>query len=135
MRKSILFLCTHNSCRSQMCEALLREKGGDDFEVFSAGTDATNVNPYAIMVIEEIGIDTSSLYSKNTDELIDGRFDLVVTVCDNAKENCPFFPGAKEYIHKGFRDPPDLVEEGMDPMDAFRMIRDEISDWIDSYFF
>ena len=130
MIKTVLFLCTHNSCRSQMAEALLRDAAGSEYEVFSAGTHATEVNPLVPIVLEENGVDTSGLYSKSVDKFIDRDIDMVVTVCDHAKEACPFFPGAKEYVHQGFPDPPDLISEGMEEMDAFRNVRDMISKWI-----
>jgi arsenate reductase len=117
-----------------MAEAILRDKYGDTFIVNSAGTEATEVNPFAIKVLQEKGIDTSGLRSKSVEEFLDEEIDLVVTVCDHAKEACPFFPGAKEYLHKGFKDPPELIEEGMEPMKAFGKIRDEISDWIEATF-
>lgn len=133
-RTKVLFLCTHNSCRSQMAEALIRHKYGDRYISYSAGIQATRVEINAIKVLEELGIDTSGLRSKYVDEFIDMDMDLVVTVCDHAKEACPFFPRAREFIHKGFRDPPDLIEQGMEPIRAFRTIRDEISAWLDTKF-
>lgn len=135
MKKKVLFLCTHNSCRSQMAEALLRRYFGDEYKAFSAGTEATDVNPYAIKVLEEIGVDTSRLYSKSIDEFLGKDIYKVVTVCDNAREACPYFPGAENYVHKGFRDPPVLVdEEGLDALEAFRTIRDEIRSWLKDEF-
>ncbi len=115
-----------------MAEALLRYEFGDRYEALSAGIEATEVDPLALKVLDEINVDTSGLRSRSTDEFKD--VDLVVTVCDRAKETCPFFPGAREYIHQGFRDPPDLVNEGTEPMEAFRMIRDEIRVWIKERF-
>ena len=135
MKKKVLFICTHNSCRSQIAEALLRHKFGDEYEAFSAGTIATQVDPYSKKVLEEIGIDTSGMYSKSSERFMGIYFFKVVTVCDIAREACPFFPGAENYVHKGFRNPPILVrEEGMEPMEAFRKIRDEIGDWIENDF-
>ncbi|MHA2075050.1 MAG: arsenate reductase ArsC, partial [Candidatus Hodarchaeales archaeon] len=92
--QKIIFICTHNSARSQMAEAILKENFGDRFEVVSAGTKPTRVNPFAIEVLREINIDISKAQSKHINEFIGQEFDLVVTVCDSAKENCPFFPGA-----------------------------------------
>lgn len=118
-----------------MAEAILRQRFGDVYEVHSAGTEATEVNSYALKVLEEIGIDTSILRSKSIDEYVGDEFNEVVTVCDNAKENCPFFPGARNYLHKGFRDPPVMAEEdGIKSLDAFRIIRDEIRSWIEVEF-
>jgi arsenate reductase len=117
-----------------MAEALLRHIRGDRYEVFSAGTDPTGVDPTAEMVLREIGVDTSPLRSKSVDEFLDRDIDLVITVCDHAKEACPFFTSGKERIHMGFRDPPDLVKNGMTRMGAFRLIRDEIDDFIREYF-
>ncbi|MFW3145990.1 MAG: arsenate reductase ArsC [Thermoplasmatota archaeon] len=132
--KKVLFLCTHNSCRSQMAEALLRHLHGDRYEVHSAGTEATRVNPFAIDVLREMGVDTGELRSKDLSEYRGQTFDEVVTVCDNAKEACPFFPGAKFQTHKGFTDPPDLVSQGVEQMEAFRRIRDEIKEWLEDRF-
>jgi len=134
MKRRILFLCTHNSCRSQMAEALLRDRYGDIYEVYSAGTEATEVNPYAIAALEEKGIDTSPLSSKSAEEFLDLDMDEVVTVCDNAKEACPFFPGAKKYTHHGFVDPPALIDRGVEPMEAFRQVRDRIDEWLVRHF-
>ncbi len=134
MKTRVLFLCTRNSCRSQMAEALLRERFGDIYDVCSAGTEATEVNPYALAALEEKGIDTSILSSKSVEEFIDLEIDEVVTVCDHAKEACPFFPGAKRYTHQGFADPPDLIDGGIEPMEAFRLVRDRIDEWLVRHF-
>lgn len=125
----ILFVCTHNSARSQMAEGLLRVLYGDRFEVFSAGTHPTRVHPFAIEAMEEIGIDISGHSSKGLEELKDIEFDLAVTVCDQAKAACPVVPGAKKILHKGFEDPADKNDPG-----AFRKTRDDIKDWIQKNF-
>jgi arsenate reductase (thioredoxin) len=130
MKKKVLFLCTHNSCRSQMAEAILRHNLGDQYEAFSAGTEKTKVPDPVIKVLSEIGIDTSNLYSKTTDIFQDTEFDYVVTVCDNAKEACPFFPGAKNIIHRNFIDPSGNDVSGKKKIESFRKTRDEISEWI-----
>ncbi|MFO8051836.1 MAG: arsenate reductase ArsC [Thermoplasmatota archaeon] len=130
--KTVLFLCTHNSARSQMAEGLMKKKYGDRIEVASAGTQPSKVHPLAIECMKEIGIDISSQRSKSVEEFIDEKIDLVVTVCDNAKENCPLFPGAKEYIHKGFQDPSAFVGPEVDQLGLFRKIRDDIADWMDT---
>jgi len=134
MKKKILFLCTHNSCRSQMAEAILRHHFNDRFEIFSAGTEATLVNESAIYVLQMKRISTGGLRSKSVDEFLNIEIDEVVTVCNNAKENCPFLPGAQKYTHKSFPDPPDLVPDGMDPEDGFSKVRDMIEEWILEHF-
>src|SRR5438128_7471324 len=101
----VLFLCTHNSARSQMAEALLRRFGGDRFEVFSAGTEATQVRPLAIRAMQELGVDISDHQSKTLDRFLDQPFDMVITVCDQASEACPVFFGARERLHWSFLDP------------------------------
>lgn len=120
----VLILCTHNSARSQMAEALLRSYGNGRFEVHSAGTEATRVNPYAIDVMHEIGIDISGARSKHLNEFIDQEFDYVITVCDAAAEACPMFPGNARRIHWSFPDP--SAAEGGDEQrrQAFREVRD-----------
>src|SRR3981081_2607599 len=105
MKKRVLILCTGNSARSQMAEGLLRHDAGDRFEVQSAGTKPGQVRPEAIAVMKELGIDISHHRSKHVDELKNQRFDYVLTVCDNAKESCPIFPGHSTRIHKSFEDP------------------------------
>ncbi len=134
MKKRIIFICTHNSARSQMAEALLRALYGDKYEVFSAGTDPRNLNPFAIAVMEEIGIDISKHRSKNVKEFLGEEFDLVVTVCDQAKESCPFLPGGKKYIHKGFEDPSNFKGDDKEVLSAFRKVRDKIKNWIEEAF-
>jgi len=124
----VLFLCTHNSARSQMAEGLLRAQKGESYEVFSAGVSPTQVDPDAVEAMAELGIDIAGQRSKGMDEIKDIRFDIIVTVCDSAKEACPFFPGAKEQIHRSFDDP--AAYEGEARLAAFRRVRDEIADWI-----
>ena len=101
----VLFLCTHNSARSQMAEGILRHRMGDRAEVFSAGTEATRVNPLAVRAMADIGIDISRQRSKHLDEFREQKFDYVITVCDRARESCPIFPGNPEQIHWSFPDP------------------------------
>jgi arsenate reductase len=126
--KSILFLCTGNSCRSQMAEGFCRKYWGKDFRVFSAGTKKHGMNERAMKVMHESGVDISSQYSKTTDELPDMNFDYVVTVCDSAKEHCPYFPGSN-LVHLGFQDPPaetrDMTHEE-EVLNVYRRVRDEI---------
>ena len=131
-KKKVLFLCTHNSARSQMAEGLLRALKGDEYEAYSAGVSPTMVDPDAIKAMAEIGIDISGQRSKGMDEVKGIKFDTVVTVCDSAKEACPFFPGAKEQIHRSFDDPAGY--EGEARLPAFRRVRDEIGAWIEGTF-
>lgn len=130
MRKKVIFLCTHNSARSQMAEALVNYYWKDQYQAYSAGTEPGKVNPYAVKAMEEIGIDISAARSKNASEFIGKPFDLVITVCDNAKQNCPFFPGAKEYIHKSFEDPSEAKGNEKRIFMIFRKTRDEIHIWL-----
>lgn len=133
-KKQILFICTHNSARSQMAEGMLNHFFGDRFEALSAGIEKTRVRPEAIRVLDEIGIDISHHSSKTATDFAGRTFDLVVTVCDSAKESCPFFPGAKEYIHKNFPDPSGAEGSEDERLKAFRLVRDEIREWIEKKF-
>lgn len=134
-RKStrILFLCTGNSCRSQMAEAFAGKLLGDGIEAASAGVESHGLNPRAVAVMAEIGIDISSARSKTVDELENTEFDYVVTICDNARETCPFFPAGTALVHRGFDDPPALEsskEAAEDVLAPYRRVRDEIRDYI-----
>jgi arsenate reductase len=133
-RQRVLFLCTHNSARSQMAEGLLRAFHGDRYESFSAGTEATRVKPLAAEVMAELGIDLSSHRSKTLDVFIDEPLDIVVTVCDAARERCPFFPHAGRQIHHSFEDPSEMGSTAHERLVAFRRIRDEIRAWLDETF-
>jgi len=133
MKKSVLFICTHNSARSQMAEGLLRSMYGDKYEVASAGTIASQVNPYAIEVMKEIGIDISNHRSKSIEEFRGKTFDYVITVCDRANETCPFFPG-KVHIHRNFEDPALATGSDEEKLKVFRKVRDEIRSWIEDVF-
>ena len=133
-KKNIMFLCTGNSCRSQMAEGWARKYWGEEFNVFSAGTAKHGMNERAVKVMKEVGIDISSHHSKTTDELPSVRFDYVVTVCDSARENCPFFPGGK-VVHVGFQDPPALTKEMQNEEEilaVYRRVRDEIESFVKS---
>lgn len=130
MKKKVLFVCTHNSARSQMAEALLNMFHGDHYEAWSAGTEPSQVNPYAVKVMAEIGIDISNHRSKSVEEFVSQPFDYVVTVCDHANEACPFFHGGKERIHKGFEDPASVEGDKTEKLRAFRRTRDEIKGWL-----
>ncbi|MEO0235435.1 MAG: arsenate reductase ArsC [candidate division WOR-3 bacterium] len=134
MKKKVLFICTHNSARSQMAEAFLRHLYPDKFEVYSAGTKPGSLNPIVVRVMEEIGIDMSSHYSKGIDGFVGMEFDYVVTVCDSAKESCPFFPGAKQYIHKSFPDPSNIPGSEEEKLEKIRGIRDSIREFIEEFF-
>ena len=125
-KKRVSFLCTGNSCRSQMAEGFLRDMAGDRFEVFSAGIKPTQVNPLAIKVMAEAGIDISKHRSKSAMEFIGQKFDFVVTVCDNAKQTCPIFPGKYEKIHWDLEDPAEAQGTEEERLVFFRRIRDEI---------
>ncbi|MDP3427169.1 MAG: arsenate reductase ArsC [Humidesulfovibrio sp.] len=130
---NILFLCTGNSCRSQMAEGWTRHLKGQEFEAYSAGVERHGMNPYAVRVMAEAGVDITGQTSKLVDELPQVTFDVVVTVCDNAKENCPYFPGAARRVHKAFGDPPRLAagltgEEAI--LDVYRRVRDEVRDFV-----
>lgn len=125
-KKKVLILCTGNSARSQMAEGLLRHDAGDQFEVASAGVAPTQVRPEAIEVMREIGIDISSHHSKSVDEFTGQEFDYVITVCDNANEQCPIFPGKAQRIHWSFEDPAAVTGEAEKRMAVFRKVRDEV---------
>src|SRR5919199_5915997 len=130
-RKRVLILCTGNSARSQMAEGLLREMGGDRFEVESAGVNPSKVRPEAVDVMREAGIDISGHRSKSADGFVGQDFDYIITVCDNARETCPVFPGHAERIHRSFEDPPALGAADHDSTVAiFRRVRDEIREWL-----
>ncbi len=124
-KKKVLILCTGNSCRSQMAEGALRHFHSERFEVFSAGTKPSSVNPVAIKVMKEIGIDISGHRSKHVQEFKGQKFDYVITVCDHAKESCPIFWGGK-LMHWPFPDPPHQKEINESVIDEFRKVRDMI---------
>ena len=134
MKKRILFLCTHNSCRSQMAEGLVNYYLGDRFQAFSAGTEATRINPLAIAVMAELGIDLSVHRSKTLDEYTGEQFDYVITLCGDANEKCPLFFGGVQRLHYGFEDPSRLSGSEEDVLPEFRRVRDEIKNWIIDYF-
>lgn len=134
MKRKVLFVCTHNSARSQLAEGLLRSIYGDYYESYSAGTEATKVNPFAIKALEEIGIDASGHRSKTVQEYAKDEFDVVVTVCDHAKETCPFFPNGKKFFHKSFEDPSRVEGSDDKKLEAFRLARKQIREWIETTF-
>jgi arsenate reductase len=122
----VLFICTHNSARSQMAEGYLRHVAGDRFEVHSAGTEATAVRPEAIAVMAEIGVDISGQTSKTLDRYVDQPWDYVITVCDDANEACPVFPGAQQRSHWSFPDPSKASGSDEERLAVFRDVRDRI---------
>lgn len=131
----VLFLCTGNSCRSQMAEGWARHLKGDVIEPYSAGVETHGLNPQAVQVMGEAGVDISGHRSKHVDELKDVDFDYVVTVCDHAHESCPMFPGRTRVVHVGFDDPPRLARAARTPeeaMDIYRRVRDEIRAFIET---
>jgi arsenate reductase (thioredoxin) len=130
----VLFICTANAARSQMAEGLLRAKYGNRYEAFSAGTRQANVSARAILVMQEIGIDISHHRSKTLAEFGGASFDLVVTLCDNAHEICPILSGAKKTIHHGFPDPHLTPGSDEDVLEGYRIVRDMITEWIDTTF-
>jgi arsenate reductase len=134
MKKRILFLCTHNSCRSQIAEALTNHFLGETCRAFSAGTESTRVNPLAAQVLTELGIDITPLRSKTMDEFAGQTFDHVVTLCGDANEKCPLFFGGVERIHHGFEDPSRRKGSEEEVLPEFRRVRDEIKNWITEYF-
>ena len=131
----ILFLCTGNSCRSQMGEGWTRHLKGDIFDAYSAGVKKSSLNEYAVKVMTEAGVDISGHTSKHVDDLMDIPFDYVITVCDHARESCPLFPGRTKLIHFGFDDPPALAINAPDEdaaLNIYRRVRDEIKAFVET---
>jgi arsenate reductase len=129
----ILFLCTGNSCRSQMAEGWVRQLKGDVIEPHSAGIEPRGLDPIAVKVMAEVGIDISGNRSKHVDELKSIDFDYVITVCDHAHEHCPIFPGKTKILHVGFDDPPRLAKQAdteQEKIEIYRRVRDEIRDFV-----
>ena len=133
-RLKILFLCTGNSCRSQMAEGWARHLKGEVLDAYSAGIETHGLNPNAVKAMAEAGVDISGQRSKHLNELQDIAFDFVVTVCDNAHEACPLFPGRTKVVHVGFDDPPRLARDARTEEEAlacYRRVRDEIRAWVE----
>ena len=131
----VLFLCTGNSCRSQMAEGWARQLKGDVIDAYSAGIETHGLNPNAVRVMAEAGVDISLHRSRNVAEFLDVPFDYVVTVCSHAHETCPFFPGRAKFVHVGFDDPPRLaalVEEDEAKINCYRRVRDEIRAFVET---
>lgn len=133
MKNRVLFLCTGNSCRSQMAEGWLRHLAGDRFEVVSAGTHPVGLNPYAVTVMGEAGVDISHHGSERVDPYLNQPFDYVITVCDHAQETCPVFPGASTKLHWSFDDPAQATGTYEQKLIVFRKTRDEIADRIHQF--
>lgn len=135
-KSKILFLCTGNSCRSQMAEAWTRHLKGDQFDPYSAGIEVRDIDSRAIRVMAEVGIDMSGQRPKNVDTLQEIEFDYVITVCDYAREACPFFPAKKSLIHWGFPDPPKLAKTAQSEEEAlahYRVVRDQIRTFVEEF--
>ncbi|RLE21148.1 MAG: arsenate reductase ArsC [Acidobacteria bacterium] len=131
----VLFLCTGNSCRSQMAEGWAKRLKGDRIEPWSAGVIKTRLNPHAVTVMAEAGIDISQQFSKEVHKLMSIPFDYVVTVCNHARETCPLFPGKAKKVHCGFDDPPSLTAEmpdGEEKLDVYRRVRNEIRVFVET---
>jgi arsenate reductase len=132
---NILFLCTGNSCRSQMAEGWCRHLKGDVIEAYSAGIETHGLNPNAVQVMAEAGVDISGQRSKHIDEFRDISLDVVITVCGHANEHCPIFPGKTKVVHVGFDDPPKLAKEAKSEQEAlncYRRVRNEIKAFIET---
>jgi arsenate reductase len=131
---SVLFLCTGNSCRSQMAEGWARHLRAGEIEAESAGVEPHGIDPRAVAVMAEAGVDIAGQRSKHVEEFSDRTFDLVITVCDNARERCPLFPGATRVVHVGFDDPPRLAAEAAtedEALNHYRRVRDEIREMVE----
>jgi arsenate reductase len=133
-KKQILFICVHNSARSQMAEGLINALHADRYQALSGGVEPTRVHPAAIKAMAEIGIDISGQRSKSIDEFMGQPFDYVVMVCDDSQTGCPFFPGGKEYIPHAFEDPAACVGTEEEILACFRRSRDDIRTWIETVF-
>ncbi len=134
-KQRVLFMCIHNAARSQMAEGLFRHLYGDNFDVCSAGSDPHAVDPLAIKVMEEIGIDISGQRSKSLKEFDGQEFDYVITVCGNPYNACPFFVGGKKYFKQPFEDPSAFNGTKEEKLEFFRVIRDELKFWIEDLYF
>ena len=131
--KKILVLCTGNSCRSQMAHGYFQAVGGTDLKVYSAGVETHGLNPRAVLVMKEDNVDISSNTSNHLDEYSDITFDLILTVCDSAKERCPVFPSQSKQVHFSFPDPADATGSEEDILHSFRMVRNEIKSFVKEF--
>jgi arsenate reductase len=134
MKPRVLFLCTGNSARSQMAEGYLRHVAGDRYEVLSAGINPKGMNPLAVEAMREIGIDISKQRSKDAKEYLGTAIQYVITVCDNAKEHCPIFPGTFKFLHWGLKDPAEVTGTHEEKLHIFRHVRNLIAEQIDKEF-
>jgi len=130
LKKTVLFICKHNSARSQMAEGLLKELYGQYYNVYSAGTNPGKVSRCAVQVMADRGIDISNYYSKSVNQFKVQEFDFVVTICNEENGVCPFFPGGKTYIHKSFPDPTSITGDRNKKIKFFTQIRNDIEEWI-----
>lgn len=130
--KRVLFICTHNSARSQMAEGWLGHLAGDRYESHSAGTEATMVRPLAIRAMAEVGVDISGHESKTLDRYLGQPWDYIITVCDQAQEACPIFPGGKRRLHWSFPDPSKAIGTGEEQLQVYRQVRDAIRERIEA---
>ena len=133
MKQRAIFICTGNSCRSQIAEGLLRKEAGDRFDIFSAGSPPSRVHPAAISVMEEWGIDISHQKSESIDNFIDNNFDIIITVCDNANQSCPVFPNEKIRLHWSIKDPFHGWSDYQECLPPYRIARDELKKRIDEF--
>jgi arsenate reductase len=129
----VIFVCTHNSARSIMAEALLRSKGGEAYEVVSAGTEPSEVRPLTLRVLAEADLPTEGLRSKSVDEFLGQRFDYVITVCDSARQRCPIFPGEGQRLHWGYDDPSEVQGDDEERLRAFRRVFTALGQRIDLF--
>jgi len=133
-KATVLFICSRNSARSQMAEGFLKHLYGRRYEAHSGGTEPSQIHPLAVEVMKEVGIDISSQTSKSLDTYLHKEIDYVVTVCDKARQSCPFFPGGRTGMHKSFEDPARVKVSGQRALETFRRVRDEIKEWIKETF-
>ena len=129
----VLFVCTGNSARSVMAEALLRHRGGGDFEVFSAGTDPRGINPLTVLTLQEAGLPTNDLSSKSVEQFLGAKFDYVITVCDQARQSCPVFPGSHQSLHWGYEDPAEAIGTDDERARVFRAVFTQLSQRIGQF--
>tara|TARA_B110000014_G_scaffold63381_1_gene43066 strand:- start:559 stop:987 length:429 start_codon:yes stop_codon:yes gene_type:complete len=133
MKHRVIFICTGNSCRSQIAEGLLRKEADDRFDIFSAGSDPSRLHPAAISVMEEWGIDISHQKSESIGNFIDNNFDIIITVCDNANQSCPVFPNEKIRLHWSIKDPFHGWSDNQEDLPPYRIARDELKKRIDEF--
>ena len=133
MKQRAIFICTGNSCRSQIAEGLLRKEAGDRFDIFSAGSHPSRLNPAAISVMEEWGIDISHQKSESIDNFIDNNFDIIITVCDNANQSCPVFPNEKIRLHWSIKDPFHGWSYNTEDLQPYRVARNDLKNRIDEF--